>query len=537
MAGNAELEALRQRVAELELRERERAENEARFRAIYESSHDAIMLLNEQGFFDCNIRTLELFRFASKAAFTAMHPADISPPFQPDGQDSLFAAKAMMGTAYQRGFHRFDWVHRRADGEDFPADVLLTAFEFGGEPVLQATVRDLTDPKRAETALRESDETARRSEMRYRLLSDIGQALSARLDVQGLFELIAEQTARVMHAENMFIALYDPGRHEVEFVFSRNPDEATPGARQSAEDGLTGYIIRHRKSVFLHGDTAAETERQMGVTLIGQPAASWLGVPMLVGATGADGSGGRVLGVIAVQHYTDPHAYDESDRTLLQAIANQAAIALENARLYGEAQREKQYFESLVRNSPAAVVVIDRDASVLSWNPAAESLFGHPQDEAIGRNIDELVANDACRAEAVGYTRQANAGNLAHAVTRRSRRDGSLVDVELFSVPVIIEGKPVGTLAIYHDISELVRAHQAEREQRVLADTLRDAAAALTRTLDLDAALETLLDTLRQLVPYDSAAVMLLEDADPPGDPGRARLRALDGRHPDRPHL
>ena len=104
---------------------------------------------------------------------------------------------------------------------------------------------------------------------------------------------------------------------------------------------------------------------------------------------------GGCSGVIAVQHYTDPDAYDESDQALLQAIANQAAIALENARLYSEAQREKQYFESLVRNNPAAVVVIDQDANVLSWNPAAESLFGYPQDEAIGRDIDDLVADDA----------------------------------------------------------------------------------------------------------------------------------------------
>jgi PAS domain S-box-containing protein len=513
LAGNAELAALRERVVELEFIARERAANEACFRAIYERSYDAIMLLDERGFFDCNTRTLELFRVASKDAFTALHPADLSPPCQPDGQDSWSAAQAMIQIAYQHGFHRFDWVHRRANGEDFPADVLLTAFELDGETVLQATVRDLSDTKKTAMALRESDESARRSETRYRLLSDISQALSARLDMQGLFDLIAEQTARVMYAENMFIALYDSGRHEVEFVFSRNPDEATPGARQSAEDGLTGYIIRHRTPVFLHGEMAAEAERRMGVAVIGPPAASWLGVPMLIGATGSDGSDGRVLGVIAVQHYTDPHAYDESDQALLEAIANQAAIALENARLYSEAQREKQYFESLVRNNPAAVVVIDPAANVLSWNPAAENLFGYPQDEAIGRNIDDLVANDAIRAEAAGYSRQTGAGDMAHAITRRSRRDGSPVDVELFGVPVIIEGKPVGTLFIYHDISELQQAQRAEREQRVLAETLREAGAALTRTLDLDEALATLLDTLHQLVPYDSAAVTLLEDA------------------------
>ena len=87
-AAERELEALRQRVAELEIVARERAASEACFRAIYESSHDAIMLLDEKGFFDCNTRTLELFRIASKKDFTAVHPADLSPPCQPDGRDS-----------------------------------------------------------------------------------------------------------------------------------------------------------------------------------------------------------------------------------------------------------------------------------------------------------------------------------------------------------------------------------------------------------------------------------------------------------------
>jgi signal transduction histidine kinase len=66
---------------------------------------------------------------------------------------------------------------------------------------------------------------------------------------------------------------------------------------------------------------------------------------------------------------------------------------------------------------------------------------------------------------------------------------------------------------LQEEIAQREHAQQAERKQRVLADTLREAAAALTRTLDLDVALETLLDTLRSLVPYDSACVMLLEDA------------------------
>ncbi len=179
-----------------------------------------------------------------------------------------------------------------------------------------------------------------------------------------------------------------------------------------------------------------------------------------------------------VQHYTDPNAYDESDRMLLEAIANQAAIALENARLYGEIQREKRYFESLVLTNPAAVVVIDRDANVLSWNPAAESLFGYRQDEAIGRNIDDLVANEATRAEAAGFTRQAEAGDAVHAITRRSRRDGSLVDVELHAVSVSVEEEQAGTLVIYHDLTELKRAEtglrESEEKLRLIFETAND---------------------------------------------------------------
>jgi PAS domain S-box-containing protein len=221
--------------------------------------------------------------------------------------------------------------------------------------------------------------------------------------------------------------------------------------------------------------------------------------------------GKEIIGFLCLDSDT-PYAFTAEHVERLQTFATQAAIALENARLYSEMRRERQYFESLVLNSPTAVVVIDEDANVLSWNPAAESLFGYPEDEAIGHNIDDLVADDASREEAEGYNRQVAAGKIARAMTRRKRRDGSLVDVELLAVPVIIGGRRAGSLAIYHDISELVQTQRAEREQRVLAETLREAAAALTETLDLDVALETLLDTLRSLVPYDSASVMLLED-------------------------
>ena len=129
-------------------------------------------------------------------------------------------------------------------------------------------------------------------------------------------------------------------------------------------------------------------------------------------------------------------------------------------RLYQEVQSEKQYFESLVTNNPVATIIISSSNEVVSWNPAAEQLFGYTPAEAIGRNIDDLITNEALRAEATAYSHQAATGHLIHVVTRRQRKDGTLVDVGVSAVPVIVEGTQIGAFAIYHDITELQRARE-----------------------------------------------------------------------------
>jgi len=133
----------------VDLTELKRAEN--KFRTLYDSTSDAVMLLDAHGFFDCNKATLDMFGCATQEEFCANHPADLSPPQQPGGKDSLVLANEHIATAMKNGSHRFDWVHRRADnGKDFPAEVLLSAMELDGKPVLQATVRDITERKQNE---------------------------------------------------------------------------------------------------------------------------------------------------------------------------------------------------------------------------------------------------------------------------------------------------------------------------------------------------------------------------------------------------
>jgi PAS domain S-box-containing protein len=125
-----------------------------------------------------------------------------------------------------------------------------------------------------------------------------------------------------------------------------------------------------------------------------------------------------------------------------------------------DVQREKQYFESLVLNSPVAIIVVDLDNKVVSWNPAAERLFGYTQIEAIGCRIDDLVAPGNMQTEATTYSQQTLNGDFIHSVTQRRRKDRILVDVEMLGVPVDVEGVRVGAVAMYHDITELQRARQ-----------------------------------------------------------------------------
>ncbi|MEW6616843.1 MAG: PAS domain-containing protein [Patescibacteria group bacterium] len=129
------------------------SEEQKKFEAIYQHSHDAIMLLTEKGFFDCNRRTLEMFGFKTVEDFSKVHPADISPSHQPDGRESFPAAMGHIKIALKNGHDHFEWVHKKTNGENFYADVLLSSFPYEGENVLQATVRDITQHKMREQEL------------------------------------------------------------------------------------------------------------------------------------------------------------------------------------------------------------------------------------------------------------------------------------------------------------------------------------------------------------------------------------------------
>ncbi|MCZ7574724.1 MAG: response regulator [Ardenticatenaceae bacterium] len=161
----------------------------------------------------------------------------------------------------------------------------------------------------------------------------------------------------------------------------------------------------------------------------------------------------------------------EQNQSLEERVTRRTA---DLARAMHQIEQEKQYSEAIVQNSPGAIVTTDLAVNVVMWNPAAERLFGYTAAEATGRNLDELIANDPdIRAAAEGYSRQLACEGRIHAITRRTRRDGTLVEVEFWALPVIVAGEEVGFIALYHDLSEIKRANEALQESyRQLADII-----------------------------------------------------------------
>jgi PAS domain S-box-containing protein len=125
-------------------------ESEAKFRTLFENSGDAIFLMQDHRFMDCNVRALEMFGCQSRDQIVGRSPQQFSPRLQPNGRDSRDLAMEKMTAALAGRPQFFEWMHAKLDGTPFPAEVSLNTFEFGGSALVQAIVRDISERRRAE---------------------------------------------------------------------------------------------------------------------------------------------------------------------------------------------------------------------------------------------------------------------------------------------------------------------------------------------------------------------------------------------------
>ncbi len=133
-------------------------ESEERYKKMFDNAKDAMMHLDPvTGRFTlANPALFDLFGIKDLCEFDSLSPWDISPEMQPNGVLSTIMAKEMIHRAIVHGSNYFEWQHKRRNGETFDAKVLLVKITLNGRDLLQATVRDITEKKKAEKKLKES---------------------------------------------------------------------------------------------------------------------------------------------------------------------------------------------------------------------------------------------------------------------------------------------------------------------------------------------------------------------------------------------
>jgi|SRR5579863_433739 PAS domain S-box-containing protein len=288
----------------------------------------------------------------------------------------------------------------------------------------------------------------RRRVAEHKALLDTMADLSSDLELPRVLQAVLNRAVTLLGVTGGEVAIYEEQTKQLVVVASQNIGKDSTGTRLNVGEGAMGHTARTREPLIIpsYHEWLGRSGKYADVMVH-----SVMGAPLLIGR--------RLVGAIATVHSDPNRLFGPEDLRLLTMFAPQAAIAIENARLYAAAQRQKQYFEELVSNSPVAIVTLDTSHQVVSCNPAFESLFGYTQGEAIGRNLDELISTEATRSEAVEYTRQA-LDRAIHGIARRRRQDGTPVDVEVLGVPVIVEGERVGLMGLYHDVTELLAARR-----------------------------------------------------------------------------
>jgi PAS domain S-box-containing protein len=280
-------------------------------------------------------------------------------------------------------------------------------------------------------------------------VNSVGQALSTQLDLDTLIELVGKRVRETFEADIAYVALHDQQSGRIDFAYYYERGQRRDEPSIAYGEGLTSRILESRAPLLLNRSPQFEEHEDRK---IGTPVRSFLGVPVLLRDT--------AIGVITVQSIEEEGRFGETDSRLLATIAANVGVAIQNARLFSEVERQRQYLESLVAISPAAVVVMDAGERVTDWNPAAAELFGYSAEEAQGRHVDDLVLGEAGHDEGREITREAMTVGRAHRITQRLRKDGTPVDVELILVPLSADGSHVGFLGMYHDVTELQRARQ-----------------------------------------------------------------------------
>lgn len=271
--------------------------------------------------------------------------------------------------------------------------VAVEAFRLGArnyliKPFSEVEARAVIDQALRERRLqREKDRLTRNLQQRVQeltVLYSIGKSVSTLMDHEELLERIVEAGVYITRAEEGFLLLRDSRSDELYLRAAKNMGEQrAQRLRMPIDDSLAGQVVRTGKPVRLDKLTAGSALKVKTGFLV----RSIIQVPLTVGTS--------VIGVLAVDNQQSDRAFNENDQYLLSALADYAAIAIENARLYQQVKQSEERYKDLFANAYDLIFTLDRQLGIGNINKAGQRLTGYSLDELRGRSLQSLCPQAA----------------------------------------------------------------------------------------------------------------------------------------------
>ena len=230
---------------------------------------------------------------------------------------------------------------------------------------------------------------AKRTNEELAVLNGLSAELTRLLGISSISETVFKYTSQLMDTRSFFICLLNEEKQEISFPFFVGDSEIMEVPPRKPANGLSDYVMRTNQPLFIP-DRSTERMQELGIdtVLVGNsaPTKSWLGVPLSIG--------NRVLGAIAVQSTHQENLYNEHQRDLLQTIGQQAAVALENARLFQETERSEADLRALFSSMEDVVLVYDRDGRYVRIAPTNPSSLVKPPEELLGKLMHDVLPKE-----------------------------------------------------------------------------------------------------------------------------------------------
>jgi two-component system NtrC family sensor kinase len=271
--------------------------------------------------------------------------------------------------------------------------IAVEAFRLGArnyliKPFSETEAQAVIDQALRERRLkREKEQLTRNLQQRVKeltVLYSIGQSVSSLLDLEELLVRIVEAAVYITRAEEGFLLLKDPNADELYLRAARNlGEQRAQRMRMPIEDTLAGQVVRTGKPIRLDKASAGAALKVKTGFLV----RAILQVPLTVGNS--------VIGVLAVDNQQAERTFSENDQYLLSALADYAAIAIDNARLYQEVKGSEERYRDLFANAYDLIFTLDRQLRILSINKVGSAITGYPEDQLHGRPLREIASPDA----------------------------------------------------------------------------------------------------------------------------------------------